>query len=105
MLEAYKCQKGCYINLPLSKWLAVTTENSCKSLFYITFYEHVHQNCVVEWVGGACGFQPDVTWIPNRHYSGVYGLMKLTLPKTLPADLEKVGWLPAFKNLTWINER
>nr|KAG5699408.1 hypothetical protein BaRGS_016254 [Batillaria attramentaria] len=34
--------------------------------------------------------KPDITWIPNRHYSGVYGLMKLTLPKTLPADLEKV---------------
>ena len=23
---------------------------------------------------------PDVSWIPNKHYSGVYGLMKLTLP-------------------------
>ena len=31
-----------------------------------------------------------VAWIPNKHYSGVYGLMKLTLPKTLPASLEKV---------------
>ncbi|XP_076450091.1 xylosyl- and glucuronyltransferase LARGE1-like [Babylonia areolata] len=38
----------------------------------------------------ADSIKPDVTWIPNRHYSGVYGLMKLTLPKTLPADLEKV---------------
>ncbi|XP_071099912.1 xylosyl- and glucuronyltransferase LARGE1-like [Haliotis cracherodii] len=34
--------------------------------------------------------KPDISWIPNRHYSGVYGLMKLTLPKTLPADLDKV---------------
>ncbi|XP_041366032.1 LARGE xylosyl- and glucuronyltransferase 1-like [Gigantopelta aegis] len=33
---------------------------------------------------------PEVSWIPNRHYSGVYGLMKLSLPKTLPSNLEKV---------------
>jgi len=31
-----------------------------------------------------------VSWIPNKHYSGVYGLMKLVLPKTLPEDLSKV---------------
>ncbi|KAH9488917.1 LARGE xylosyl- and glucuronyltransferase 1 [Bulinus truncatus] len=34
--------------------------------------------------------KPDISWIPNRHYSGVYGLMKLTLPKTLPSDMNKV---------------
>ena len=33
---------------------------------------------------------PDVSWIPNKHYSGVYGLLKLTLPKILPSGLEKV---------------
>ncbi|KAL3842467.1 hypothetical protein ACJMK2_020489 [Sinanodonta woodiana] len=32
----------------------------------------------------------DVAWIPNRHYSGVYGLLKLVLPKILPHTLEKV---------------
>ena len=32
----------------------------------------------------------DVSWIPNKHYSGVYGLMKLVLPKTLPHWLDKV---------------
>lgn len=32
----------------------------------------------------------DVSWIPNKHYSGVYGLMKLVLPKTLPSWLDKV---------------
>ncbi|CAI9725108.1 LARGE xylosyl- and glucuronyltransferase 1-like [Octopus vulgaris] len=32
--------------------------------------------------------KPEIAWIPNKHYSGVYGLMKLTLPKLLP--LEKV---------------
>jgi len=32
----------------------------------------------------------DVSWIPNKHYSGVYGLLKLTLPKILPSNLEKV---------------
>lgn len=33
---------------------------------------------------------PDVSWIPNKHYSGVYGLMKLTLPKILPRNLSRV---------------
>ena len=31
-----------------------------------------------------------VDWIPNRHYSGVYGLLKLTLTQILPVELEKV---------------
>ncbi|CAG5848498.1 unnamed protein product [Menidia menidia] len=35
-------------------------------------------------------FQSEVSWIPNKHYSGIYGLMKLTLTKALPADLSKV---------------
>lgn len=33
--------------------------------------------------------KPEIAWIPNKHYSGVYGLMKLTLPKLL-LPLEKV---------------
>uniref|UniRef100_A0AAR2JT64 LARGE xylosyl- and glucuronyltransferase 1 n=1 Tax=Pygocentrus nattereri TaxID=42514 RepID=A0AAR2JT64_PYGNA len=32
----------------------------------------------------------EVSWIPNKHYSGIYGLMKLVLTKTLPSDLQKV---------------
>lgn len=32
----------------------------------------------------------DVSWIPNKHYSGIFGLLKLTLPKVLPSSLEKV---------------
>jgi len=32
----------------------------------------------------------DVGWIPNKHYSGIYGLLKLTLPKVLPSKLAKV---------------
>ena len=35
-------------------------------------------------------FQSEVSWIPNKHYSGIYGLMKLTLTKALPADLSRV---------------
>jgi glycosyltransferase-like protein LARGE len=31
-----------------------------------------------------------VSWVPNRHYSGVYGLMKLVLPTVLPKDITKV---------------
>ncbi|KAJ4947300.1 hypothetical protein JOQ06_009336 [Pogonophryne albipinna] len=33
--------------------------------------------------------QSEVSWIPNKHYSGIYGLMKLTLTKALPSDLSK----------------
>ncbi|KAM7023361.1 xylosyl- and glucuronyltransferase LARGE1 isoform 3-T3 [Passerculus sandwichensis] len=32
----------------------------------------------------------EVSWIPNKHYSGIYGLMKLVLTKTLPSNLERV---------------
>uniref|UniRef100_A0A8C4S5M5 LARGE xylosyl- and glucuronyltransferase 1 n=1 Tax=Erpetoichthys calabaricus TaxID=27687 RepID=A0A8C4S5M5_ERPCA len=32
----------------------------------------------------------EVSWIPNKHYSGIYGLMKLVLTKTLPPALERV---------------
>lgn len=32
----------------------------------------------------------DVSWIPNKHYSGVYGLLKLALPKILPRNLTRV---------------
>jgi glycosyltransferase-like protein LARGE len=28
----------------------------------------------------------DVSWIPNKHYSGIFGLLKLTLPKLLPKE-------------------
>lgn len=38
----------------------------------------------------ADNLQGEVSWIPNKHYSGVYGLMKLVLPKALPDVLEKV---------------
>lgn len=34
--------------------------------------------------------QPQVSWIPNKHYSGLYGLMKLVLPGVLPPDLTRV---------------
>lgn len=34
--------------------------------------------------------QGEVSWIPNKHYSGIFGLMKLTLPKILPDTLHKV---------------
>lgn len=34
--------------------------------------------------------EPHVSWIPNKHYSGIYGLMKLVLPQTMPASLDRV---------------
>lgn len=29
----------------------------------------------------------DVRWVPNGHYSGIYGLIKLTFPKIIPIDV------------------
>jgi len=34
--------------------------------------------------------EKEVSWLPNGHYSGVYGLLKLTLPTLLPKNLDKV---------------
>ncbi|XP_028634393.1 LARGE xylosyl- and glucuronyltransferase 2 isoform X3 [Grammomys surdaster] len=34
--------------------------------------------------------KPLVSWIPNKHYSGLYGLMKLVLPRILPLSLARV---------------
>lgn len=34
--------------------------------------------------------QPLVSWIPNKHYSGLYGLLKLVLPNILPLSLARV---------------
>ncbi|XP_020615293.1 LARGE xylosyl- and glucuronyltransferase 2-like [Orbicella faveolata] len=31
-----------------------------------------------------------VSWIPNKHYSGIFGLMKLVLTEALPRSLDKV---------------
>ncbi|NP_001089877.1 LARGE xylosyl- and glucuronyltransferase 2-B precursor [Xenopus laevis] len=38
----------------------------------------------------ASELKPDVAWIPNKHYSGIFGLLKLTLTKALPSYLSKV---------------
>ncbi|XP_054443162.1 xylosyl- and glucuronyltransferase LARGE2 [Pteronotus mesoamericanus] len=44
------------------------------------------------WVSfyDADALKPQVSWIPNKHYSGLYGLMKLVLPGALPPDLARV---------------
>ncbi|KAG3285401.1 LARGE xylosyl- and glucuronyltransferase 2, transcript variant X1 [Ictidomys tridecemlineatus] len=34
--------------------------------------------------------KPQISWIPNKHYSGLYGLMKLVLPGILPPGLARV---------------
>ncbi|XP_049980299.1 xylosyl- and glucuronyltransferase LARGE2 isoform X5 [Alexandromys fortis] len=34
--------------------------------------------------------KPWISWIPNKHYSGLYGLMKLVLPSILPLSLARV---------------
>ncbi|XP_021495014.1 xylosyl- and glucuronyltransferase LARGE2 isoform X1 [Meriones unguiculatus] len=34
--------------------------------------------------------KPLISWVPNKHYSGLYGLMKLVLPSVLPLSLARV---------------
>jgi len=34
--------------------------------------------------------QEKVSWIPNKHYSGIFGLMKLVLTEAIPQSLDKV---------------
>ena len=31
-----------------------------------------------------------VSWVPNKHYSAMFGLIKLTLDRALPSNLDKV---------------
>lgn len=38
----------------------------------------------------ASNYERDVNWIPNKHYSGIFGLMKLILPRILPSTLNQV---------------
>ncbi|KFW71151.1 Glycosyltransferase-like LARGE2, partial [Pygoscelis adeliae] len=50
----------------------------------------VPHRALKHWGSGRVALQPEVSWIPNKHYSGIYGLMKLTLTKALPSNLSKV---------------
>ena len=59
-----------------TKWWSVFDWISVISV-KVSFYD---LNTVVE----------QVEWIPNKHYSGVYGLLKLTLPNILPKWLTKI---------------
>ncbi|NXX98683.1 LARG2 glucuronyltransferase, partial [Centropus bengalensis] len=56
---------------------------------HVSFYnaEDLKAGTCAPWT---CPNPPEVSWIPNKHYSGIYGLMKLTLTKALPSNLSKV---------------
>lgn len=43
----------------------------------------------------AMSLAEEVSWIPNKHYSGLFGLLKLTLPSLLPIQLQRVIVLDA----------
>lgn len=32
----------------------------------------------------------DVKWVPNSHYSGIHGLLKLLFPKIIPLPIKKI---------------
>ncbi|XP_046458581.1 LARGE xylosyl- and glucuronyltransferase 2-like [Daphnia pulex] len=60
-------------------------ENILKTLFQTWDIPHMNYSFY-----SADELTSDVAWIPNKHYSGVYGLLKLTLPKVLPQSVDKV---------------
>ena len=33
-----------------------------------------------------------MSWIPNKHYSGIFGLMKLVLTEAIPQSLDKASF-------------
>ncbi|XP_065158374.1 xylosyl- and glucuronyltransferase LARGE2s-like [Atheta coriaria] len=45
---------------------------------------------------------PDVRWVPNSHYSGLYGLLKLTFDKFIPKEVDKIIVLDT--DLTFISD-
>lgn len=65
------------VNLYPLSWYTVFTRVFCSVSVKVSLYS-------------ADQVTADVSWIPNKHYSGIYGLLKLTLIKILPAYLSKV---------------
>ena len=59
---------------------------------------HVLSTLIQTWQLPAVNFsfydtellKPNVSWVPTFHYSGVYGLMKLTIPDALPLAIEHI---------------
>lgn len=41
---------------------------------------------------GSFNLQEKVSWIPNKHYSGIFGLMKLVLTEAIPQSLDKASF-------------
>ncbi|XP_013191389.2 xylosyl- and glucuronyltransferase LARGE1 isoform X2 [Amyelois transitella] len=62
-----------------------STEHIIKEFFRTWDLPDVKYTCY-----NAQKFLPQVSWIPNTHYSGVYGLTKLLFPEILPNSLERV---------------
>lgn len=60
-----------------------------RHVLHVLFKTWSLQNVKVSYYD-ADALKHEVEWIPNSHYSGVYGLMKLTLTKALPEVLDKV---------------
>ena len=59
---------------------------------YYTKYRYIVTSCTFSVRGSFYIIDEvvdDISWIPNKHYSGIYGLLKLTLPKILPKHLDK----------------
>uniref|UniRef100_H0X777 LARGE xylosyl- and glucuronyltransferase 2 n=1 Tax=Otolemur garnettii TaxID=30611 RepID=H0X777_OTOGA len=59
--------------------------NILETLFHTWMVPAVHPSFFLDFI---CS--PTVSWIPNKHYSGLYGLMKLVLPGALPPGLARV---------------
>lgn len=77
-----------YRSIPLRFHFVVDGKKSFEVLS--TFFDSWAQPNVAYAIYDAHFLIDEIAWIPNKHYSGVYGLLKLVLPKILPQHLNKV---------------
>ncbi|XP_048481202.1 xylosyl- and glucuronyltransferase LARGE2s [Plutella xylostella] len=96
---------------PLLKSLLHHRQNPIHFHFIVdTSSEHVLNTLMKTWdlpdVNYSCYNAQDhlfkVSWVPNKHYSGIYTLVKLLVPEILPASLPRVIMLDS--DLTFLSD-
>ncbi|XP_048215482.1 xylosyl- and glucuronyltransferase LARGE2 isoform X2 [Perognathus longimembris pacificus] len=69
--------------------LHLVTDAVARSILGTLFHTWMVPSVLVSFYD-AQELKPQISWIPNKHYSGLYGLMKLVLPLALPPSLARV---------------
>ncbi|KAL5111621.1 LARGE xylosyl and glucuronyltransferase 2 [Taenia crassiceps] len=82
-------QRHCNELLPKFRFHIICSTNACKSLSVL--FETWRISALVKvYFYSIANFLSLVNWIPNAHYSGDYGLMKLVISDVLPCTIKKV---------------